>query len=92
MTLPQGSFSGMNRRNALILARSLGCRINPVIATGEIRVSHPCMPQSLTINGRRKDCERKLTCFLRALVRKLEPLGGRPPSSQTLAHIAEDFG
>jgi hypothetical protein len=67
MTRRQGSLSGMNLRDALRLARLRGCRITPVKASGEIRVSHPKIPQPITINGRRKDCERRLTCFLRVL-------------------------
>lgn len=71
MTLPQGSFSGMNLRNALFHLRSLGCLITYVNGTGEIRVSHPSMPRRITINGRRKDSERRLTCFLMALINRL---------------------
>lgn len=65
-------YSGMNLRSALEIARSLGCSILPVNRTGEIRISHICMPQPITVNARRKDCERRLTCWLRELIRRLD--------------------
>jgi hypothetical protein len=71
-------YSGMNLRSALEIARSLGCRIAPVNGTGEIRISHFCMLQAVTTNARRKDCERKLTCWLRELARKLNFLHSKP--------------
>jgi hypothetical protein len=69
MTLPSGSLSGMNRRNALATARNLGCHIVHVNGTGDIKVSHPLMPKPVTINARRKDSGRKLTGFLKTLIR-----------------------
>jgi len=38
------SFSGMNRRDALEWAQRLGCLVEPVRGTGELRVSHPDLP------------------------------------------------
>lgn len=77
MKFPRVSLSGMNRRDALSLAHNLGCAIDYVHASGEVRVSHPLMPKSVTINNRRKDADRWLTCFLTKLLRVLRK---QPPT------------
>lgn len=63
--------SGMDLRKARELARKLNCEDFPVNRTGERRVSHPLMPKPVTYNARKSNAPRKLTCFLRELVRKL---------------------
>ncbi len=70
MAMPD-RLAGMNRRKALALARELDCYIMTVKGTGEIRVSHSLIPKAVTINGRRKDCGRKLTCWLKELMLRL---------------------
>lgn len=70
MTFPDNSLSGMNLRNALSLAHTLACSIVHVNGTGDIRVSHPCILKPVTVNARRKDSGRKLTCFLKAVMRQ----------------------
>jgi hypothetical protein len=69
MSLPDDVTSGMDLRKALVLARSLDCHVRPVKRTGETRVSHRSISKSIKINGRRNDCPRALTQFLRALLR-----------------------
>jgi len=64
------SLSGINRRNALQLARHLGCEIQPVRGTGELRVFHPDLPRPVRINARRKDAGRALSKALRQLARQ----------------------
>jgi hypothetical protein len=72
--------SGMNRRSALGLAKELGCRVERVRRTGEVRVSHPELQRPIRINARRKDTGRILTVALRQLAQR----------SQTLNHLISD--
>jgi hypothetical protein len=78
MTLPEGSFSGMNRRDALQHGRANGCTIRPVNGTGEARITHPLLPTPITFNNRQKGTPRRLTSFLRRL--HLQRNGGARPS------------
>jgi hypothetical protein len=55
---------GMNRVDLDRLFRSLGGQIVPVPGTGDIRYSHPAMPQRPRANARRKDAPRSLTAFV----------------------------
>jgi hypothetical protein len=52
------------QREALALARQLGCRVEWMRRTGEIMVSHPAIDARLRTNGRRKDASRRLTAFI----------------------------
>jgi len=61
------AFSGMNLRDALNLARDLGCTVAWVHRTGEWRVSHPTWGKSMRVNSRRKDAPRALSTKLRHL-------------------------
>jgi hypothetical protein len=60
--------TGINLRNALDIARNLGCSVECVRRTGEIRVSHPRMLKSYKAKHptRRKDCPMKLVVWLRS--------------------------
>jgi len=62
-------FSGMNQRAALRIARKLGATVRCVRRTGEIRVSHPALPDTVKFpnSSRRKDSPRSLTQWLRRL-------------------------
>ena len=57
--------SGMNLRPALKIARKLACTVEPVRRTGEIRISHPAVPERVLVNGRRDSCPRSLTTYLK---------------------------
>ena len=60
--------TGMNMREALALARELGCSVEIARGTGEVLVRHPSRPtEVLRVNARRKDAPRNLTSFLRRL-------------------------
>ncbi|MDP9174567.1 MAG: hypothetical protein M3O30_11965 [Planctomycetota bacterium] len=59
--------SGINRRNALDIARSLGCDIAHLRRTGEVLVTHASLPRPIRLNNRRKDAARILTTTLRRL-------------------------
>jgi hypothetical protein len=52
-------------------AEKLGCTVGPVAGTGEIRFEHPIIPESVRVDGRRKDAPRRLTCWLNKLIRAL---------------------
>jgi hypothetical protein len=41
MELQDDPFSGMDRRDALALARRFGCNVSFVSSSGEVLVSHP---------------------------------------------------
>lgn len=62
------SFTGINRQEALRWARRLGCRVEPVRRTAEVRVVHDGIGRSIRINARRKDAGRELTTFLHRVV------------------------
>lgn len=63
------SFSGMNAREALRIARELSCTIYVPRRTGEIVVTHPLIPLRVRISCRRKDAPRSLTTYLQRLMR-----------------------
>jgi hypothetical protein len=66
-------YYGMNRRPALKHARRLGCIVEHVSGTGDIRVKFPGEPRPETFDGHsRKDAPRILVCRLIHLWRKLE--------------------
>ena len=48
-------------------ARRLGCDVSGRKATGEVRVSHPDLPDRVNLNARRKDGSRVLITMLRRL-------------------------
>ena len=59
----------LNRRQAIRLARSLGCDVHPPNRTGELVFSHPLLAWHVRTNGRRKDTSRELMQFLREVRR-----------------------
>jgi len=66
-------YAGMNSREALRIARELGCKIHPVRRTGEVRVSHQKLKRSRKLSdpSRRKDATRPFTTWLKRLLRKV---------------------
>ena len=64
------NYTGCNLREALIHATQLGCEVEHVNRTGEVRVYLPGR-RSVRINSRRKDAPRALTTLLRQLERGL---------------------
>lgn len=64
----QAVHRGLNLRSALSIARHLGCRVDHLRRTGEIRVEHAISAKSLRLNGRRKDTPRVLVSFLRRVL------------------------
>ena len=79
--------SGMNRRGALGVAKNLGCCIERVRRTGELRVSHPDLPRPIRINSRRKDTGRILTVALRQLAQRSQVLTRLIPNEKALPHL-----
>jgi len=65
--------SGMNLRDAIREARRLGCSVERISGTGEIRVFHPEFPKPIRLNSRRKDSPRDLTAKLRRLAKRRRP-------------------
>ena len=65
------ALGGMNTRQAIKLARALGCRIEPNKGTAEIRIHPPDGSRHVTMKGTRKDAPRVLTVMIRRLQRKL---------------------
>lgn len=59
------SFSGMNLRPLLRVARELGCAMYCPRRTGELVVSHYRIARRVRINARRTDAPRALSCFLK---------------------------
>lgn len=58
---------GMNLKDGLAIARTMGCSVEPRRRTGEIQVVDPASRRRVLVNGRRKDAPRALTKFLKAL-------------------------
>ena len=56
--------SGVNLLDCVRIAKQLGCDVQPVNGTGEIRFSHPNIQKSVRVDGRRKDAPRALTAWL----------------------------
>lgn len=63
---------GLNLAKCLQAARRLGCRVEPVHRTGEIRFVHPRMLKCITVNGRRKDAPRELTSWMNRVASMLQ--------------------
>lgn len=63
--------AGENLRHCLKSAQKLGCTVEVVHRTGEIRCSHPTVPESVRVDRRRKSSPRALTCWLNHLVEAL---------------------
>jgi hypothetical protein len=72
------SFSGINAKEALRLARKLGCHVKHVPGTGEKRIVHSDVLRSVKINGRRHDAGRELTTFLRRVALITEVVTATP--------------
>ncbi|HMN95444.1 MAG TPA: hypothetical protein PKC43_04440 [Phycisphaerales bacterium] len=64
LTRPNGNLS---LRQARLICRRLGGRVEDVNCTGEERYGHPAMSRTVKVNKRRKDAPRKLITFLRQL-------------------------
>lgn len=58
---------GMNLRDGLALARTMGCSVEPRRRTGEIQIIDPASRRRVLVNGRRKDAPRALTQFLKTV-------------------------
>lgn len=59
---------GINLREALQVARQLGCVVDWPRRTGEVRVRHVLSRRPLRLSARRKDSPRALVTFLRHLL------------------------
>lgn len=59
--------------------RSAGGSAEPKRRTGELILRHPLLSKPLTINGRRKDCPRKVLALLHAVERRRKETGGDAP-------------
>jgi hypothetical protein len=59
---------GANLSDCIKIARDLGCQIEPVCRTGEIRFSHALVSKRVTVNGRRKSAPRPLTTWLNGII------------------------
>jgi NACalpha-BTF3-like transcription factor len=68
---PTRIASGANLRDCEKLAKQLGCDIETVNGTGEIRFSHPTIQKSIRVGGRRKDAPRALTAWLNGVGRNV---------------------
>lgn len=55
---------GLNLLTYQQIARALGCCVEPVRRTGELRFRHPALAQTVRVNGRRKDASRALSAWL----------------------------
>ncbi len=55
-------------REAVGIARSLGCSVEPCVRNGEIEFSHPRYFRRVRVNARRKDTPRIVMTMLRVLV------------------------
>lgn len=61
-------LSGVPNLDKLLAeAERLGCTVSKVHRKGEVRITHPDMPNRLNLNARRKDGTRAALLFLRAL-------------------------
>jgi len=58
---------GLNLAECIRAAQQLGCQVEPVHGTGEVRFAHPSMLKTVTVNRRRKDAPRKLTHWINCL-------------------------
>lgn len=50
----------------------MGCEVEMLRQSGEVRITHPRMSKPCVVNGRRKDASRYLVVWLRRLVERLE--------------------
>jgi len=58
---------GTNLTECIKYARWLGCRVEIVAGTGDIRFRHALMEKTVTANNRRKDSPRAVTKWLNQL-------------------------
>jgi len=56
---------GCNLIDDIAHAQAIGCTVEPIRRTGELRFAHPRMARWCVINGRRKDASVALTVWLR---------------------------
>lgn len=66
----------MNLREALKRAEDLGCQVDHVYRTGELRIKAPDRPRTVKVNSRRKDCPRSLQTVVNQLRRKRDQSTG----------------
>jgi hypothetical protein len=59
--------AGTNLADCKKFARSLGCAVDTVRGTGELRFIHQSVPGSVRVDHRRKDAPRALTTWLNHL-------------------------
>ena len=77
--------SGQNLRNSLRIARELGCKIEPIRATGEGRLRHSLMEKTVRFSRVRKDSPQEVTQFLRSVAERLTVrTQSHPPIPRTL--------
>jgi hypothetical protein len=71
---------GINLRDAINIARKLGCSAMPKHRTGEYTLRHSAVAGRIVFNGRRKDAPREVTQWLRRLVRVISGSDNGNPS------------
>jgi hypothetical protein len=62
----------VNLTECIRIAKQLGCKVEPVHGTGDIRFSHPLMPKPMNANGRRKSTPRKVTAWINKVTSLLQ--------------------
>jgi hypothetical protein len=70
------THNGINLRDAMTIARSLGVTVTWIRRTGEVRFEYPGMPP-VKQNARRKDATRAVVAFLRSVGNARWSRGGR---------------
>ena len=62
------SLSGINLRDALVIAHQVGCQVEHRDGTGEIKINHPNWRKCVFVNVNRKDCPRVISSRLSRLL------------------------
>jgi len=70
----------LSQDEAVAAIRKAGGSANPKRRTGEVIFRHPLISKLLIVNGRRKDCPRKVLGLLHAVQRLTAGDGGGPRS------------
>ncbi len=63
---------GMSLRRLGRLLVALGGSMAPIRGTGELRLSHPCIPRTLRVNGRLKDAPLGAVKFVSEVILTLQ--------------------